>query len=178
MITCLPAQQKKFFRRQRGYSVAELPAVLWIILVGLLFPLIIMTSMGYRATILYFGSDSAVRKASKAPTFTDAQSRANATLTANLASFSGISSITPTLFVLVKPLSGGSPVTFPGKLAAGSVDTSKNIYFLLMRVDADIDPLVRFDTKWMGMVIPGLTGPYSLRLKVESYVENPNGLTE
>jgi hypothetical protein len=166
------------YRSRSAYSMAELPVALWFILIGMLFPLLIMTSMGYRASILYFAGDSACKKAAKAPSFTEAGVRANAALKANLASFSGLSKVTPTLFIIVKPLSGGSAAKFSGKLAEGTVDTSKNIYFLLMQVDADIDPIVRFDKQWMGMAIPGLTDSYSLRINHESYVENPNGLTE
>lgn len=158
--------------------MAELPAALWFILIAMLFPLLIMTSMGYRASILYFAGDSACKKASKAPSFTEAGLRADTALKANLASFSGLSGVAPKLFIIVKPLSGGSATKFAGKLAEGTVDTSKNIYFIMMQVDGDIDPLVRFDKLWMGMAIPGLTQPYSLRINHESYVENPNGLTE
>jgi hypothetical protein len=157
--------------------MAEMPAAMWLLFVGFLIPLVIFVSLGYRATILYFASDSAARKAAKAPTFTDANTRVSSALTTNLANFTGISAAAPSLSVLAKPLSGGAPVITKGKLSAGSVDTSKNLYFVITTVDADLDPLVAVKPTWMSLSVPGLTGPYHLQLSLESYSENPNGLT-
>jgi hypothetical protein len=167
----------KYKMRRRGYSVVELPMAMWILFIGLLFPLVILASMGYRTSILYFAADSAARKAAKAPTYTDAVSRVSTALTTNLATFTGISAASPTISVLSKPITGGASKITKGKLAPGSVDTSKNLYFVITTVDADLDPLVKFNSLWMGNSIPGLTGPFHLQLSLESYCENPNGLT-
>ncbi|MBU6454577.1 MAG: hypothetical protein KGS72_22600 [Cyanobacteria bacterium REEB67] len=165
-------------RTRKGSAMAEMPFVIWTLLVGLLFPLMIFASIGYRGSILYFAGDSAVRKAAKAPTFTDATTRAASALTTNLTPFTGIAASTPVLSVLVKPIAGGSPTIYTSKLAPGSVDTSKNIYFVISKVEADLAPLVQFNGSWMGMSIPGLTGPFHLTLNQESYAENPSGLTQ
>ena len=165
-------------RRCAGSAMAEMPFVIWILLVGLLFPLMIFGSLGYRASILYFAGDSAVRRAAKAPTFTDATTRAASVLTTNLTPFTGIAASTPKLSVLVKPIGGGSPTIYTSKLAPGSVDTSKNLYFVISTVDADLAPLVQFNGSWMGMSIPGLTGPFHLTFNQESYAENPSGLSQ
>ncbi len=171
------AGSPRFKRTSKGYAMAEMPAAMWLLFVGFLIPLVIFVSLGYRATILYFASDSAARKAAKAPTFTDANTRVSSALTTNLANFTGISAAAPSLSVLAKPLSGGAPVITKGKLSAGSVDTSKNLYFVITTVDADLDPLVAVKPTWMSLSVPGLTGPYHLQLSLESYSENPNGLT-
>lgn len=171
------AGNPRYKRNYKGYSMAEMPAALWLLFVGFLIPLVVFVSLGYRATILYFASDSAARKAAKAPTYTDASSRVTTALSTNLANFAGISAAAPSISVLAKPLSGGAPVVTKGKLSAGSVDTSKNLYFVITTVDADLDPLVAVKPTWMSLSVPGLTGPYHLQLNLESYSENPNGLT-
>jgi hypothetical protein len=165
-------------RRPKGTAVTELPVVLWILFVFLLFPLLIFASIGYRGSILYFAADSAVKKAAKSPTFTDANTRDAAVLSTTLGPFSGIAAGAPVLSVMVKPIAGGNPTIYPGKLAPGSVDTSKNLYFVMSKVDADLSPLVQFNGSWMGMSIPGLTGPFHLTINTQSYAENPSGLSQ
>lgn len=178
MIAKSFAKNRRHSRSAVGSSIAEMPVVLWAIFVGLLFPLAIMTSMGYRASVVFFATDAACRKASKAPSFTEAKARAAATMTTDLAPFPGISNVVPALSIKVKALSSGSYTTSTTVLPAGSVNTSQNIYFVILGVDADIDPLVHFAGGFMGLNIPGLTGPYTLHFTSQAYVENPNGLTE
>ncbi|MBS1998127.1 MAG: hypothetical protein JSS86_17510, partial [Cyanobacteria bacterium SZAS LIN-2] len=60
--------------------MAELPMVLLILFVFLLVPLLIFVSLGYRSSILYFAADAANKKAAKAPTYTDATTRAASAL--------------------------------------------------------------------------------------------------
>lgn len=163
---------------RNGYALIELPVVLWCIFVGFVFPLLIMASIGIRSSILFFNADTACLRACKAPSYTEASKRAINSLNNDLGTFNGISNISSSLSIIVKPLSGASPTIVNGKLAQGSIDSSKNLYFLLLFTEADIDPLVRFDTQWLGLTVPGLTEPYKLRLKTECYSENPNGLTE
>ncbi len=176
------ASAKQAYYRQRsrknGYSIAELPVALWVIFIMFLFPLAIMASLGYRAVILYYGVNSATQKAAKSPSFTDAQTNAAAVLTACTKDFPNIKASAPVESIQIKPLSGAAPTFSATKLAAGSVDTSKNIYFVVTQVDADLDPLVQFNGGWMGLNIPGLTGPYHLQYRMEAYCENPNGLTK
>lgn len=178
MIAMSFAQKRRHSRSAFGSSIAEMPVVLWAIFIALLFPLAILTSMGYRASIVYFATDAACRKASKAPSFTEAQTRAATTMTADLAAFPGISNVVPSLSIKIKSLTSGSYTTSTTVLPAGSVNTSANIYFVILGVDADIDPLVHFAGGFMGLNVPGLTGPYTLHFASQAYVENPNGLTE
>ncbi|CAN5213425.1 hypothetical protein BH11CYA1_BH11CYA1_35680 [soil metagenome] len=178
MIAMSFATKRRHSRSAFGSSIAEMPVALWAIFIGLLFPLAILTSMGYRASIVYFATDAACRKASKAPSFTEAQTRATTTLTTDLASFSGISNVVPTLTIKIKSLGSTTESTSTTVLPPGSVNTSQNIYFVILGVDADIDPIVHFNNGFMGMSVPGLTGPYTLHMAAQAYVENPNGLTE
>jgi hypothetical protein len=165
-------------RRHSGTTMAELPVVLWVLFVFLLFPLLIFASIGYRASILFFSADSASKKAAKSPTYTDATTRAAAVLTVSLAPFTGIAASAPVISVMVKPIAGGAPTIYTTKLAPGSIDTSKNLYFVMSKVDADLAPLVQFSGGWMGMNIPGLTGPFHLTVNTQAYAENPSGLSQ
>jgi|GEM_PF-517880 len=174
----LTGRQFRPERRSAGTALAELPVVLLLLFVFLLLPLLIFVSLGYRGSFLYFAADAANKRAAKAPTYTEATIRAASALTTNLNGFTGISTTSPVIAVLEKPLSGGAPVIHTSKLAPGSVDTSKNIYFVMSRVEADLAPLVQFNGGFMGMNIPGLTGPFHLSVNTESYAENPSGLTE
>lgn len=178
MIAMSIAKKRRHSRSAFASSIAEMPVALWAIFIGLLFPLAILLSMGYRASVVYFATDAACRKASKAPSFTEAQTRAASTLTTDLTPFSGISNVVPALTIKVKSLASATETTSTTVLPPGSVNTSQNIYFVILRVDADIDPIVHFAGGFMGMSIPGLTGPYTLRIASQAYVENPNGLTE
>ncbi len=178
MIARSFANKRPLSRARQGSSIAEMPVVLWAIFIGLLFPLAILISMGYRASVVYFATDAACRKASKAPSFTEAQTRATTTMTTDLATFSGISNVVPVLTIKTKSLSNASSTTSTTVLPPGTVNTSQNIYFVILGVDADIDPLVHFAGGFMGLNVPGLTGPYTLHFTSQAYVENPNGLTE
>jgi hypothetical protein len=170
--------RRAYSRSQSGTLMAELPLVLWILFVGLLFPLLIYSSIGYRGSILYFAADSASKRAAKAPTYTDATSDASTTLSTTLASFTGITTSTPTISVMAQPIAGGAPTIYPGKLPVGTVNTSQYIYFVMSHVDADLSPLVQFNGGWMGMNIPGLTGPFHLTFNTQAYAENPTGLSQ
>jgi len=164
--------------RKKGYSLAELPVALWVIFIMFLFPLAIMASLGYRAVILYYGVNSATQRAAKSPSFTEAQANAAAVITACTANFPNIKASAPVESIQIKPLSGAAPKFSTTKLAPGSVDINNNLYFVVTQVDADLDPLVQFNGGWMGLNIPGLTGPYHLQYRMEAYCENPNGLTK
>jgi hypothetical protein len=165
-------------RRPSGTALAELPLVLWILFVFLLFPLLILASLGYRSCVLYFACDSAVKKAAKSATFTDATTRDAAVLTTTLGPFTGITAAAPVMSIMVKPIAGGAPTIYTAKLAPGSVDTSKSLYFVMSKVEADLSPLVQFSGGWMGMSIPGLTGSFHLTVNTQSYAENPSGLSQ
>jgi hypothetical protein len=164
-------------RKLSGYSIIEMPLAMWLIFIGLLFPLAVVGSLGYRATLLYYGSEQACRKAAKAATFTDAQAKASSAMTTFLGAFTGIDVTSNKVGILRKPLTAGAPTYYSAKLAAGTVDTSKDIFFVVIDIDANLAPLVQCGN-WMGIDIPGLSSPYTLRIRQQAYFENPTGLTE
>lgn len=168
--------QKHTCHRGRGYSLAEMPAGLILLFIGLFIPFVIMISITYRVSILWFATRDSCIKAAKAATFTDAQSRALSNFARNIAGFPYISG-TPTVEIMSKPVAGGPPVFSSTKLAVGSVNTSDNLYFIRETVNGTISPLVTMGS-YFGTQIPGLTGPLNVTTRCEGYVENPNGLTE
>jgi len=165
-------------RSANGTAMAELPLVIWIIFIGFLFPLLIIASIGYRGTLLYLAADTCTRKAAKSPSYSTAVANSSYVLNTYLAPFSGITPSAPAVSVLVQPLAGGAMTVYPGKLAPNTVDTSKNLYFVATKVDANLSPLIQFSGDWMGLVIPGLTGPYHLTINTQCYAENPTGLSQ
>lgn len=162
---------------RKGYSIAELPAGMIFLFVGVAIPLLVLSSITYRALFLYFACRDSCIRAAKAPTFTEAQTRASASFTRSVAGFNEISG-TQNLRIVIKPLSGGALSVVTGPLAAGSVNTTNNVYFIRELVNGTVAPLVSMNGKYLGLNIPGLTASFNLSLRYDALVENPDGLTE
>lgn len=164
-------------KKRKGYSIAELPAGMIFLFVGVAIPLLVLSSITYRALFLYFACRDSCIRAAKAPTFSEAQTRASTSFARSIAGFHEISG-TQFLRVVVKPLSGGAAGVVTGPLAAGSVNTTNNVYFIRQRVNGTVAPLVAMNGKYFGLNIPGLTASFNLSLRYDALVENPDGLTE
>lgn len=160
-----------------GNSLAELPAGMIFLLVGIAIPLLILSSISYRALLLYFACRDSCVRASKAPTFSEAQTRATASFTRSIAAFTEISG-TQTIRIVIKPLSGASATVVNGPLPAGTVNTTNNIYLIRELVNGTVSPLIAMRSGYFGMNIPGLTSTFNLAMRYDSLVENPDGLTE
>ncbi len=133
--------------------------------------------MAYRALLLHNATRDCCNQACKAANYTTAQTVASAQFNKDISPFSGISG-TEQLVILIKPLAGGTATISTTKLSPNSVNPSSYVYFYKSIVTGQIAPLTWFTSGWMGLNIPGLTGPYSITITSESYVENPNGLTQ
>jgi hypothetical protein len=161
-------------RNTKGSLLAEYPAVLWMLFIGIAIPMILIASCGYRALLFYFAVRDSCYKAAKAPSFSQAQTSATTTFNTEVAAWNGISG-TESIFIVTKPLNGNPPTISNTKLPANTVNTNLNIYFIREIGNGSIQPLVSGGT-YMGMTIPGLTGPFPLQIKYDTYVENPSGL--
>jgi hypothetical protein len=164
-------------KRRNGYSIAELPAGMIFLFVGVAIPLIVLSSITYRGLFLYFATRDSCIRAAKAPTYSEAQTRASASFTRSVAGFTEISG-TQTLRIVIKPLAGGPSTVRTGPLALGSVNTSNNVYFIRELVNGTVAPLLGMNGKYFGLNIPGLTSSFNLSLRYDALVENPDGLTE
>lgn len=145
--------------------------------IGIILPLICLVSISYRGLLFYFATRDSCVKASKASSFTDAQARANAAFTRAMAGFSEISG-TQSIQIVIKPLAGGNPVLRSAPLPQNSIDTNTQMYLIRETSVGRLNPLIAMTGGYMGLQIPGLTTGFPIRMKYESYVENPNGLTE
>ncbi len=168
--------KSKLARRTKGSFLAEMPAGLYLLFIGIGLPLIILASMFTRSFFLYQATIDSCMKAARAGSFTKAQTTVNTVFSNDAASWSGISG-TPTFSILVKPIGAGATQVKTAPLPAGSVQVSQNVYLARVVVAGQVEPLVHIAGGWQGMSIPGLTQPYPLTVAYVSYFENPSGLT-
>jgi hypothetical protein len=161
-------------RNSKGSLLAEYPAVLWMLFIGIAIPMILIASCAYRGLLFYFAVRDSCYKAAKAPSFSQAQASATTTFNIEVAGWHGISG-TETIFIMTKPLNGNPPTISSTKLPANTVNTNLNIYFIREIGNGSIQPLLSTGA-FMGLNIPGLSGPFPIQIKYDTYVENPSGL--
>lgn len=162
-------------RSQCGNLLAEMPAGLYLLFIGIGLPMLVMASMFTRSFLLYQATIDSCKKAARAATFTEAKTKALAAFNQNASAWSGVSG-TPTFSVIVKPLTSGTPQIKTAPLPNGSIQISQNVYLARVVVQGQVEPLIRIGNTWQGMSIPGLTKPYPLEVAYVSYFENPSGL--
>jgi hypothetical protein len=173
---------KRFYRSAKSRSnngnlLAEMPAGLYLLFIGIGLPMLVMASMFTRSFLLYQATIDSCKKASRAASFTEAKAKATAVFNENAAAWSGVSG-TPDFAVLVKPLGAGASQVKTSPLPHDSIKVSENVYLARVVVQGQVEPLVRIGDTWQGMSIPGLTSPYPLEVNYVSYFENPSGLTD
>lgn len=163
-------------RSTNGSLLAEMPAGLYLLFVGIALPMLVLASMFTRTFLLYQATIDSCKRAARASSYTDANTKATDVFNQNAAAWNGVSG-TPTFSVLVKPLNGNPTQVKTAPLPAGSVKISENVYLARVVVNGQVEPLVPVGYTWQGMSIPGLTAAYPLTLNYVSYFENPSGLT-
>lgn len=187
-VTMIAMSKTRIRRRSRnGSQMAEMPAALWLLVVGFLIPLIGLASYGYRAILFYFGVRDACYTAARARSYTNGYNAAILPTTGRLytiaQAWTGISVVSgsPHLFIIEHPLVPGPDVVksdnAPMPVNPGP-DIQNNIYFLRLAAVGSIEPLLRTNWVLFGMTIPGLNAPYELKMGYQVYVENPQGLTQ
>jgi hypothetical protein len=170
-------------RRKSGSVIAESPAVLMMLFMGFVFPLIGICVFGYRAACLYLCVRDVCYKAATSSTYTLAKSNGNTAWTSDLAAWGGLTSGGTPIYEIITTYTGSSTSTTAGSTttstsALSTVDTYNNIYFIQVSCVGNITPLLGSGWKVFGASIPGLNANYSLSMKQQVYVENPNGLTQ
>jgi len=171
-------------RRRRGTTLAEMPLALWIIVVGICFPLLMLAIITVRYGFFWNACRQAAQQASKCPTFENNSSQGpSAVNTADqvagmaASSFNGISIVNPVhVYILQTDVSAGTSITNPDrqKLAAAA-DTDKNIYEIQVALNGLIAPLVPVSS--LGN-IPGLTSPFPVTVRAQYSCEVPQGLDQ
>jgi hypothetical protein len=169
-------KSKKSIQRNLGSALADAPGTIWVLFIILVFPAMCYASLFYRATFVYYATRDSAYYAAKSPTFTQASSNASTRFTTDMSAFNGISG-TYTLYIVAQPIAGGSPTYYTAPIPQASFDPANNVYFLKVVTASTIQPLFSMGPDWLGMSIPGLTGPYNLTVVAQCFSENPTGLT-
>lgn len=171
-------------RREHGNFISEFPAVLFIFLLAVLFPLIDLAVLFFGVSSVHSACRTATIAAARAQTFSTNSSptKLSAVNTAKkIASESstGGVSILPSdvqVAVLQVPVLGGQAQQISPSPDL-TVDTSQFNYQLRVTVTGRVSPLVLLSKDIFGSV-PGLTVPLVVTATTTSNFENANGLLE
>ncbi len=172
----------KSVRKSNGSSVAEMPAVLWVLFVLLTFPLVDLAAVTMRYTFLLTTSREAVMVASRAKTFyadssvldPSARNLASATAYYSASRFTGITVTSVQTRIVATDLNTNSisyydtPLTLPA-------DSATSLYSFETTVTGSIQPLLPFRGPAYTNV-PGLTGPMTVAISSQKMCENIQGL--
>ncbi|MBI2809677.1 MAG: hypothetical protein HYX67_02440, partial [Candidatus Melainabacteria bacterium] len=148
-------------RNSKGSQLAELPAALILLMLGIAFPLIIMASIFYKVYMFECVVKNAAQLGATQQDFTTAQTTASNYCTSS--THAGIVVAAPTCTLITRTIT----------YTSGSPATAKNYpaYFLQVQSTGQMEPLVRLHD-FFGMSIPGLTGPITLSATQAVYFEN------
>ncbi len=169
---------KRKNRSKNGTILAEFPATMYLIFIGLFIPMMALAMIGYRVSMVYFAVRDACYQAAKSPTFTLAQTNAAATWAKDKAAFTGIDATsTEIIYIITQPIIGGPENKTSSKLPlTPAPDPSVNAYFIRLIAQTSVEPF--FSGRWEGMKVPGLTAPIPVTMVYQCYVENTAGLTQ
>lgn len=179
--------KRKRARGKRGTLSAEVVATLYVLLLGIFFPMLDMAVTGLRAFFLYFACCQAVTHAAVANTFQVPKAPANtAAITVGTAAYNAVikafgsflsADSGPTFSILKVPIpnaGSGSTVTYTAPLSAANVDVSKYVYIIQCDIVGNVMPWIPLNLGHN--VIPGLTGEIDLHVWSQQEFENPYGL--
>jgi hypothetical protein len=172
-------------RKSNGNAIADMPAVLWVLFVLILFPLINLATVGLRYTFMLTTSREAAMSASRASTFyadasaSDKSARNSAVAMANSTAgrFNGLVVTNTTTNLLVTDLSTNNVTRYSTPIPASSIDTVNNLYSYEVTVTGTVMPLVRYRGPVFGN-ISGLTGPMNVAITSQKMCENTQGLSQ
>ncbi|HEY9731032.1 MAG TPA: hypothetical protein V6C89_03920 [Drouetiella sp.] len=185
VTTNRPSSQRNHHRRSDGgTTLAEMPLALWIIIVGICFPILMLAIMTVRYGFFWNACRQAAQQAAKCPTFQNDSSQGKSAVNtadtvASMAasSFNGISIVNPVhVYIVQTDVSAGSTSTNADRqMLAAAADTDKNIYEIQVSLDGLVAPIVPIST--FGN-IPGLTSPFPVNVKAQYSCEVPQGLNQ
>ena len=169
--------------RTRGYAIAESPAFLYVLFLGLTFPLVNLCTVGLRYSFLVIAAHESATQAALSRTFqqetspTDPSAKTAAEQTAQLMtrSFDGVHLKNVTTRIEVTHIDTKAVVRTEDRLALPA-DTTNFMYMLETELAAQVNPLIAMDMK--GIDIPGLTGPMQVSVCSRKLSENPQGLNQ
>jgi len=166
--------REKYHRKSRGGTIAEMPAAMWLVFMGLLIPFIGLMTFGYRVSLAYFGVRDAALQAAKTTSYTNASAKALAVWGADNNAWTGVTGTQLTTYAVIHPLSGAAETAQASPLT--TVDTNLNLYFVRVTAISSVKPVVTNGYNWWGVSVPGFNAPISLSNTYQVYFENPQGL--
>lgn len=170
-------------RRGAGYTISELPAVLYALFILMVFPLLDLAAITLRYAFCTLAVNEAAMDASTCKTFqTDssasepsAQTAAGQSADNVLAKWNGIEKADLHTRLVITKVSDGTTNRQETKLA-DPADTNNFMYMIEPELKADVHPLVTIP--FFGVDVPGLTGPIHVDVTARKYAENPQGLNQ
>jgi hypothetical protein len=172
-------------RKSTGNAIADMPGVLWVLFVLVLYPLIDLATVGLRYTFMLTTSREAAMSASRASTFfadasassKSARNSASAMANSTSARFNGLKVTGTTTNLLVTNLNTNTVTRYTTPIPANSIDTVDNLYSYEVTVNGTVMPLVCYVGPVFGN-IPGLTGPMTVAITSQKMCENTQGLNQ
>lgn len=172
-------------RKARGTSIAEMPIVLFIFVLGLLLPLIDLSCIALRSSFVHTAARMSLQSAARAKSFASASADGEASalqIAANIAETvqaNGLSGFTlekTELAIIGVPIKAGAQPIYVLNAPLDKVQKSDYVYQLEVRVAGKIAPLLKLNSEIFGDV-PGLTTDFPVSAKYKQFAEHPNGLT-
>lgn len=172
------------FRKCRGSYIADFGPALFILVIGVFFPLTNLVSVTMRTALINNAVQQTAAAAARCKTFNasisaqDPSSKALATSTFNsLASkIGGFSASSVQTYIVVTNISSGASTTQSAMLSAPA-DTNVNVYAIRVVATGQVSPLVSCSSSFFGNV-PGLTTPMTYSSTASSYSECTQGLNQ
>jgi hypothetical protein len=175
--------RKSTGKNAAGSTIAEVPAVLFILFVLFMVPFIDLATVGLRSTFLFAATHFATIEAARAKTFqtsvtpqqpsamTLASQQANLTA----ASFTGVQVSKITTSILITDVNTLQQTRVSTPLAQAP-DSTSNTYQIEVKINGVVKPLLEYNCGLFGN-IPGFTAPVPLTFVDRQFCENPQGLT-
>ena len=167
-------------RSGRASMLAELPMILWAVLMVVAFPIVDLATVFLRITFSYAGVHYASISAARANSFSnpvDGKPSAKAEALSKIkqveSSFSGltITNINTAILITRNDTLALSSQSVPLPTPA---DQSVNSYQIEVSADCSAQPLIPIP---IPVKVEGLNAPITLHLSAKQYCENPQGLT-
>lgn len=166
-------------RKETG-SIAELPAVLWVLFCLLIFPLIDLASIGLRTAQVSMAAQRACQMASRAASFQtgvngykSAVEIAQAETDNLVKDYGGVHLKKVSTSILVTSVDSHN-VTVVEHALTSAANTADNIYQIRVEVSADVDPLITIP--YIPIAISGVTQTMHVNCSDQQYAECPQGL--
>ena len=173
---------KRNNRKSDGSSFIEMPFAIWLLLLGIVMPLICFATLGIRYNFFLNAARTAAHVAAHAKSFQQdfppdlsSQTIASNTATTCCKAFNGVQLDAITTAIVITPVTGGAPLVQTTKLA-NAADEENFLYQIQVTLNGQLSPLINLPGGVFGFSIPGLTEPYPITTIAKEVSENTQGL--